>query len=330
MSTGTGGPGGTLSPDEAFSVLGNGSRMQILQTLGEAEQPLAFSELRERVGMSDSGQFNYHIGELEDHFVQKTDDGYALRQAGRRVIMAVLSGAVTSAPVLERTRIDKSCWYCGAPIEMSYSEERVEMYCTECSGTFGESFQTERRTVDSPAPGYLGKVTLPPAGLQHRTSEEVCQAAWIWHHLQMLAVGSQLCPHCSASIDRTVDVCRTHDASDGLCEACDRQHAIHLVARCTNCIFEVEGPYMLCLIANTDLLAFLLSHDRNPVSWISIATAGRTHIHNAGDGFRERLLSEEPFEAQFTFAIDDDAITLTVGDDLTVVDVTTHDTAEAV
>lgn len=41
-----------LSPDDAFTVVGNDTRMEILQTLGEADQPLSFSELRERIGIS--------------------------------------------------------------------------------------------------------------------------------------------------------------------------------------------------------------------------------------------------------------------------------------
>ncbi|MEF8801746.1 MAG: helix-turn-helix domain-containing protein, partial [Halolamina sp.] len=103
-----------LAPDDAFAVLGNETRMEILQTLGEADEPLPFSELRGRVGMRDSGQFNYHLGKLDGHFIKDTDGGYALGQKGSRVIEAVLSGAVTDTPVLDRTPVDMSCYCCGA------------------------------------------------------------------------------------------------------------------------------------------------------------------------------------------------------------------------
>ena len=36
---------GALSPDAAFAVLGDETLLQILRTLGEADEPLAFSEL---------------------------------------------------------------------------------------------------------------------------------------------------------------------------------------------------------------------------------------------------------------------------------------------
>lgn len=92
MATDTG-PGGStaLSPGEAFAVQGDETRLQILQTLGEADDPLAFSELFDRVEYDDTANFNYHLGKLEIHFVHKTGDGYALRNAGGRVVEAILS-----------------------------------------------------------------------------------------------------------------------------------------------------------------------------------------------------------------------------------------------
>jgi len=53
----TGDPDGTstLPPDDAFAVLGNETRMEILRALGDADGPLPFSELHDRVGTRDSG-----------------------------------------------------------------------------------------------------------------------------------------------------------------------------------------------------------------------------------------------------------------------------------
>jgi hypothetical protein len=122
MSTGTDERDTPLAPDEAFAALGNETRMEILRTLGDADEPLTFSELRDRVGMADSGQFNYHLGKLGEHFVGGTEDGYRLQRAGKRVVEAVLSGAVTGAPVVEPTETDDACLYCGAPTTVSYRE----------------------------------------------------------------------------------------------------------------------------------------------------------------------------------------------------------------
>lgn len=114
-----GGEGG-LPPDDAFGVLGNETRIEILQTLGEADEALSFTELRDRVGIRQGGQFNYHLEKVVGHFVGKTEEGYILRQPGRRVVQAVLSGAVTDEPDLDYTEIDEECWWCGAPIVVRY------------------------------------------------------------------------------------------------------------------------------------------------------------------------------------------------------------------
>lgn len=298
----------TLSIGDAFAALGSETRLQILQSLGEATDPVPFSKLRERVGIQDSGQFNYHLDKLEGHFVRKTDDGYDLRRAGSRVIEAILSGAVTDAPVLDWTRVDQSCPFCGAAIRIRYHQETVEMFCLECPGTWG--------TEDSAYRGYLGQLSLPPAGLRNRSTDEMCRAAWTWQHLKILAIAEGMCPSCSAAIDRRTSVCDAHDASEGLCGECERRHAIQFHVDCTNCIFDGAGTFSLCLAANTELLAFLTAHDINPIAPSTISTSLR-----ATDDYEEVVRSTDPFEAQLTFAVDGDSLTLTVDDELSVVDV---------
>lgn len=125
-----------LSPDAAFAVLGNETHIHIIQTLSNVDAPVAFTDLRERDGVQDSGQFNYHLGQLEGHFVRKTGDGYVLRQAANRVVEAVLSGTVTETATLDPAEIPAPCPYCAANIEMSYREERMLLRCPECPGSF--------------------------------------------------------------------------------------------------------------------------------------------------------------------------------------------------
>lgn len=79
---------------DALDVLGNEIRMGILRELAEADGSLTFSELRERVGIRDSGKFNYHLTKLCSYFVRETADGYELGHAGTRVIAAADPHAV--------------------------------------------------------------------------------------------------------------------------------------------------------------------------------------------------------------------------------------------
>ncbi len=306
-----------LSPDDAFATLGNGTRLGILQALGRAEDDVSFSELRDRVGVEDSGQFNYHLEQLVGHFVRKTDEGYQLQRAGRRVVEAVLSGAVTDAPDLDRTRVDETCELCGAPIEVARDGGSIAMYCTECAGRYSHAYgddPTGRRADE----GYLGRLPLPPAGLRDRTPTEVLRAAWTWGNLEMLAISAGICPRCSATVDRTpLVVCEDHDTSDGLCAECRGRQAVRLTVSCTNCIYGSGGIFSINLVSNTDLLDLLTDHGLNPVVPDSIRLVNEVH----GD-YGEELLSTEPFRARFTFDVDGDTLALTVDDDLEVVEAT--------
>lgn len=298
-----------LSPDAAFSVLGNETRMAILQTIGEADEPLSFSEIRARIGSPDPGQFNYHLNQLTGHFIRKTDDGYDLLQAGRRVIEAVLSGAVTEVPDLARTHNDLSCNYCGAPTEVAYdatTPRPVKIYCTDCAGAadWVESFDN----------GQVATLRFSPAGLHGRTPQEISLAAATREHLEILAVYSDLCPRCSATIEHSLSVCESHDPVDDVCADCNRRYAAQIFDRCTNCHFELEAGFAARVVLGTvEMQAFLTAHGRNLLTetWSPV-------IKNAD----EEILSTEPFEARFTFTDDDDSIILTVDDDLNVVDVT--------
>lgn len=49
----------TLAPDEAFAVLGNETRIRILQVLGETDGPLPFTELQDLVGIRQGAQAEY-------------------------------------------------------------------------------------------------------------------------------------------------------------------------------------------------------------------------------------------------------------------------------
>jgi DNA-binding transcriptional ArsR family regulator len=299
-----------LEPDEAFAALGNETRIQILKTLGEADEPLAFSELYDRVEYDTTANFNYHLDKLEGHFVGKTDDGYDLRQAGRRVIQAILSGAMTEDPTLDPTEVDFPCRHCGAPVEVSYSGGEMRLSCTKCSGNSGGSGSDERG--ERAEYGNLANMSLPPAGVQGRTAEDILRAAATLGHLDALAVTSNVCPRCSAPVDRSLRICEDHDASDALCSRCDHRWAVRVFFQCTNCIYEQDLPGVMVLLGEPDLMTFVADHGLNTtadgIEW--------------GWDYGEEVRSIDPFEVRFTFTIDGDSITLTVDEDLSVVEVT--------
>lgn len=295
----------SLTPDQAFSALGNTTRMDILRTLADADTPLSFSALYDQIGLSDSGQFNYHLNKLVEHFVRKREGGYELTRAGERIIEAVLSGAVTDHPTIEPTVIDQSCQYCGAPIGISYSDEQLLVFCTECPGTYGRQEITGEY-------GHLGRLYLPPAGLGDRSPDEIAMAARIWGGLETMAAISGVCPRCSASLTESVEVCPTHDAADGVCSDCGSRHAVSIAFSCPNCIYERGGLFGVKLTGQTEMLALLASHGINPIAPISHASIG------SAMNYTEDVRSIDPLDVRFTFEIDDETITFRVDDELAI------------
>jgi len=326
----------TPSPDEAFAALGNETRLAILRALGGADGPLPFSDLYDRVDVSDSGQFNYHLDKLTDHFVRHSAGGYELARPGSRVVEAVLSGAVTDTPVLEPTEIDHPCPFCGAPVEVRFRDERVELRCTECAGNYGSSLDgesddagDERDAVPDDAPddgryGYLGYHPLPPAGVDGRDATDVLSAAMTWGHLELMAAASGVCPRCSAALDRTLRACEDHDATDGLCANCGNRHAVAVDLTCTNCIYDESGSAIIGLTGTTPVLAFLTARGYDP-----IAPDPGTHatVSRALNDYEETVLSTDPFRVRFTLTVDGDELELTVDADLAVVEAVEHSAA---
>jgi len=317
---------GTLAPDEAFAVLGDETRMAILQALAGADGPLSFSELRDRVGVEDSGRFNYHLGRLEGHFVGATEDGYRLRQPGRRVIAAVRSGAVTDSPVVEPTPVDAACPVCGAGSVVAFRRGSVDHYCPECAGHYGRVTLSGESApgAGETTYGHLGSFELPPAGTQGRTPEELFRAATTWGLLSLIAVASGVCPHCSAPLTTSPTVCEDHDPAGDHCEACDNRHAVQLSFRCPNCPYGGQAAAAVALLAEGAVLAFLAGRGINPV-----APSDPTAYSVALMDYEETVLATDPFEARFTFGVDGDTLTVTVDEELAVVEATVDGTGGA-
>lgn len=314
-----------LSPDDAFGLLGNETRIQILQTLGRADEPLTFSALFDRTTYDDSSNFVYHLEKLDDHFIDETSEGYILSQAGKRVIKAVLSGAVTEDPEVETTHPEEwTCPYCGAAAQMGYDQERVWTACPECAGTYDVSVAP--RSPMGPADhGFIGHARLPPAGIEGRNTRQIKEAAASWGHLDFLAMASGVCSRCAAIVEHSVNVCGKHDGDDGICGQCNSRHAVQVHAWCTNCIHEEVGPFVLgYLVATTELINFLASHGLNPVSPSQVSSFYRALLN-----YDEEVLSMEPFTARFTFSVDGDELALTVDEDLSVVEVRKRSPSDA-
>lgn len=298
-----------MSPREAFAVLGNETRLEILLTIGQADTPLDFSTIFERVPYEDSSNFSYHLQQLEGHFIVKTERGYALRQAGGRIVQAILSGVVTDYPVIERRPAGQPCFLCGGGMEVSYRQEVMTFYCPDCGGTRSLNSETTGAITDD-ASDVVGGLWLPPAGVRNRPADELAHAAEVWTVSKGQAVARNVCPSCSAPLDHDVEVCEEHAAADGRCAACDKRFGVRIHVDCTNCIYRGRSPFTSRLLSNPDLMAFMLEHGIDPI-------APEAFHLSAAD---EEIRSTNPLNVRYTFTVDGESLELTVGEDHTVIE----------
>jgi DNA-binding transcriptional ArsR family regulator len=295
-------PDERLSPGDAFAALGSGVRIRILRALADAADPLAFSELYDRLPVEDTARFNYHLGELRGHFVRKTDAGYALDYPGRRVVEAIRSGAVTEGPELERSRIEDRCPRCDRRLEIQWRDGSVELFCSSCEGRWDQSWGRVGGPEEA-GPGYLGRLPFPPAGLRDRDPAAVLRAAQTWTNLELIAAGSGVCPRCSARVETEFTACEDHES--GLCSNCRSRSAVLFKASCVNCPYGTGSAAAYGLLASPALLSFMLDHGLNPLSPRRPQRLDR-FLHE----YEETVESADPVRATLTFAADGDELVL--------------------
>jgi hypothetical protein len=77
------------------------------------------------------------------------------------------------------------------------------------------------------------------------------------------------------------------------------------------------------LVATIPLLTFLATHGVNPVAPTDLSRFYRFLLD-----YEEAVASTDPFEARFTFTLDGDPLTLSMGPELTVDEVVRSDVGE--
>lgn len=174
-----------LPPDEAFELLAHELRFRILETLNDADGPLAFSDLRERAGVDDPGQFNYHLGKLAGRFVSSDDDGYDLAAPGWRVVGAVLSGGYTKALDAEPIDTGAACLSCGSEMELRFRGDKIDIRCRECEETY----------TDTPIPAGIFEGVAP---------EDAAAVVDRWLKRLHATADYGFCPNCEGELDRAL------------------------------------------------------------------------------------------------------------------------------
>jgi hypothetical protein len=285
-----------LPPDEAFGLLGHEIRFAILEALNDADGELPFSELRERVGVRDTGQFNYHLGELVGRFVRRTDDGYRLAAAGRRVVGAVLSGGVTQAMDADPVATDAECLECGGTMEARFREDGIAVECADCGMQYTDP-------------------DVPPGVVERQPPEAVARVVERWNRREQASAGYGFCQYCDGGVDVTVCLPGEAAAPDWFTEEVREGDGIEadVVYECGRCGASWHALLELAALTHPAVMGFHYEHGidlRGTPSWelpwmgYDVAT----------------VTGEDPLRVDLPVELDDERAVFTFDRDLSVVE----------
>ena len=290
-----------ITPGEAFSLLGDDLRLEILQTLWETDdRRLPFSELYDAVDVDDTGQFNYHLDKLVGQFVAKTGDGYRLTQAGRDVNGAIASGTYTVEGELDPIELDASCRMCGGNQTLRYDGEIVEVDCDSC------------------ASGWEGIV--PPAVLAGRDRGAIPRVVSDHLRTQFRRIASGFCRYCSGETVPTVgpleelavgaepdpdsDRPSDHPAVQFDCRRCGHRSGLSL-------------DHALLLV-EPEVERFFYEHGV-PVREVPVWNVPELERENA------EVVGTDPLRARAGFRIDDSVLVVTVDGAFSILEIDNRD-----
>lgn len=306
-------PGGLPPADEAFSLLSDSHRIEILRAIWEATDPLdpaavPFTDIRDRVEIDDPGQLNYHLNRLAAHFIRRTPNGYVLRESGRRIFRVLISGTAINDPSIDPVEIDANCVFCGAPTLLSYEDGWRYLECTDC----------DAQCVNSYPDGVLSRHELPPSGVVDRTPDEIHEADLVWSHHRRASVIDGICPDCSGPMPVvSLEVCDDHHPSpdyDEVCESCGSIFWTEVINMCDICNSVWKMPIQFHLATHPEVVAFYHEH--------GIDSHLATYEHRSSLlEYQEEMLSEDPLRIQTTIPLEDDELHVIVDEQVNVIGV---------
>ncbi len=285
-------------PEEAFSLVANELRFSIVEALWDAEtdgrRSLSFSALRERVGLRDSGQFNYHLGKLTPRFVRQVEEGYELTYAGRQVVGAAVSGTYTDADVTVDPVDAGDCPQCAATIEAEYDKGSIVIHCPDCDLMITDG------------------LPAPPVLAAHHDPEELPAVFNRLVQMRMRTLFEGFCPLCGGPVDST-PIPFLDDDEHGYEDEDSGGDEVGVTHQCQACEREIYSTVVGSVIDHPTVTGAYNDHgvdlQRTPV-W---------ELDWVGDSI-STVESEAPPRLSIAFEIADDLVRVTVDDDCEVVE----------
>lgn len=278
---------------EAFDLLSNEVRLDILRALGEAEaageeMPISFTDLQRRVGVEDNGRFNYHLSELTGRLVAKGEGGYELKPPGSNIYQAIVSGAYTADEGTDPVPVeDEHCPYCGAEAAAWYEDSRFHLGCSACDN-------------------LVIRYAIPPASFDREQPESLLRAGGTYILRDQLSMRQGICPYCAGSVEREL-----LEGGGELEEFNERVYSSVAKFLCERCGWSMHSGVPFAMNIEPAVISFFHDHG------IAIFERYPWSIYQHAE---DEVLSRNPLRVEVRCRIDDDVLRLVIDEDVAVVE----------
>lgn len=293
-------PEDRLTPQDAFAILGNEYRSEIIRTLGEeqgSEGPrpqLSFSELYSKAAVDiTTSQFNYHLQKLVGPFIDKTEKGYRLRHEAVTIYRTILAGTYTRNTRIEQFPVGGDCFYCNEPIEARYTDRRFTVLCAACDREYSVT-------------------TAPPSIVEGDRGALLNRMDQYIRH-RVLAFSKGVCSICATGLDTQFL------PGEELAVSGSEQLDVLIHRSCTHCGAQQYMSVGLSLLYNSSLIAFFQERG------IDITSKPIWELEFAMTDRFVNIRSTDPWEIALCIKQDDDELELVIDNDLSVLSESAYD-----
>lgn len=297
---GTGLDGDGTTPEEAFNLVGNEVRVEIIRTLADAHElgepppTLSFSELYDRMDTDvATSQFSYHLDRLMGHFVARTDEGYRLRREGTMIDLAIKGGTFTSELSVDPFEAGFDCYFCEVAVVAFCDDEMFRIECPDCSRVYK-------------------RVRLPPKALQIDDRQELLSRVDLAGRVALFPASHGHCHACAESLENEFV-----PAEEAWLPGAD-QVDLYVFWWCENCWTQMYMTVGSTLIHRTPVITFC---KRRGVDVISTPTWEFEFA--ATDRYLE-IESTDPWRVSLEIHLDGDVLELLVDEDVNIVEETVY------
>lgn len=271
-----------------FDLITSETRLRILHAIARhnAESPadpaLSFGELREKAGIEDSGNFNYHLDKLQPEYISQTDEGYVPTYAGLFLVGTLRAGIGVG---IERgpEPIDGKCRLCDSGLVAVYED-----------GMFAITCENDHHYPQNGLPSNA----VADRDLAQATQLQTTRTQ---HHAELAR--QRICPICYDEMRHE------HIQAD---PAEDARFSYRFRAVCVGCGMWYAGPIGIFLYREPAVVSFYHEHGINifetPFWTLDLSYAD------------PEILDEEPLRLSLSVECDGERLTLTLDEQLQLLD----------